>query len=40
MAATAWDALQSALQGSAYKVGTEDPAKLLAQIQAQVDAQG
>lgn len=37
---TAWDALQSALQGSAYKVGTEDPAELLAQIQAQVDAQG
>ena len=34
-----WDALQAALQGSAYQVGTEDPATLLAQIQAQVDAQ-
>ena len=37
---THWDALQTALQGSAYKVGTEDPATLLKQIQAQVDAQG
>ena len=35
----AWDALQGALQGSAYKVGTEDPQALLAEIQAQVDAQ-
>ncbi|MFT3889817.1 MAG: extracellular solute-binding protein [Arachnia sp.] len=35
-----WDALQGALQGSAYKVGTDDPAALLQQIQAQVDAQG
>ncbi|NHB83798.1 hypothetical protein G7085_01345 [Tessaracoccus sp. HDW20] len=34
-----WDALQTALQGNAYKVGTEDPAELLGQIQAQVDAQ-
>ena len=35
-----WDALQTALQGSAYKVGTEDPAALLEQIEAQVVAQG
>ena len=36
---SSWDALQTALQGNAYKVGTEDPAELLKQIQAQVDAQ-
>lgn len=35
-----WDVLQAALQGSAYQVGTTDPADLLTQIQAQVDAQG
>ncbi|HSO70225.1 MAG TPA: extracellular solute-binding protein [Arachnia sp.] len=34
-----WDALQTALQGSAYKVGTGDPAEVLSEIQAQVDAQ-
>ncbi|MHA6512037.1 extracellular solute-binding protein [Tessaracoccus sp. Z1128] len=34
-----WDALQTALQGSAYKVGAGDPAEVLAEIQAQVDAQ-
>jgi len=34
-----WDVLQTALQGSAYKVGTGDPAEVLAEIQAQVDAQ-
>ena len=34
-----WDALQAALQGSAYKVGSEEPAALLKEIQAQVDAQ-
>ena len=37
---SSWDALQTALQGSAYKVGTEDPAALLEQIEAQVVAQG
>ncbi len=37
---SSWDALQTALQGSAYKVGTEDPAALLEQIEAQVAAQG
>lgn len=35
----AWDVLQTALQGSAYKVGSGDPAEVLAEIQAQVDAQ-
>ena len=34
-----WDVLQTALQGSAYKVGTGDPAEVLSEIQAQVDAQ-
>ncbi|AQP44254.1 ABC transporter substrate-binding protein [Tessaracoccus flavus] len=34
-----WDALQGALQGEAYKVSTDDPATLLAQIQAMADAQ-
>ncbi len=34
-----WDVLQTALQGSAYKVGTEDPEQVLTEIQAQVDAQ-
>ena len=34
-----WDALQTALKASAFKVGTEDPATVLKEIQAQVDAQ-
>lgn len=34
-----WDALKTALQQNAYKVGTEDPAALLEQIEAQVAAQ-
>ena len=33
-----WDALQGALQANAYKVGVAEPAQLLAEIQAQVDA--
>ncbi|SHI65915.1 multiple sugar transport system substrate-binding protein [Tessaracoccus bendigoensis DSM 12906] len=36
---TQWDALQTSLQGNAYRVGTDDPAALLKEIQAQVDAQ-
>lgn len=35
-----WDALQGALQANAYRVGSDDPAKLLKEIQAQVNAQG
>lgn len=35
-----WDALQGALQANAYRVGSDDPAKLLKEIQAQVAAQG
>ncbi|MDO5677989.1 MAG: extracellular solute-binding protein [Propionibacteriaceae bacterium] len=35
----AWDALQTALQQNAYKIGTEEPAALLEQIEAQVAAQ-
>ena len=34
-----WDALKTALQANAYKIGTEEPAALLEQIQAQVAAQ-
>lgn len=34
-----WDALQGALQGSAGKIQTESPEKVLTDIQAQVDAQ-
>ncbi|MBB1484773.1 extracellular solute-binding protein [Tessaracoccus sp. MC1865] len=34
-----WDALQTALQANAYKIGTEEPAALLEQIEAQVAAQ-
>ncbi len=34
-----WDALQAALQDSASQIGTTDPAELLTQIQAHVDAQ-
>ncbi|GAA4906382.1 extracellular solute-binding protein [Tessaracoccus lubricantis] len=35
----AWDALQTALKQNAYKIGTEEPAALLEQIEAQVAAQ-
>lgn len=35
---TKWDALQGALQGNAHKVGVQDPAQLLTDIQAQVVA--
>lgn len=35
----AWDTLQTALQQNAYKIGTEEPAALLEQIEAQVAAQ-
>ncbi|HJE50811.1 MAG TPA: extracellular solute-binding protein [Tessaracoccus flavescens] len=35
-----WDALQAALKANAFKVGTEDPATVLEQIEAQVAAQG
>ncbi|MBB1510098.1 extracellular solute-binding protein [Tessaracoccus sp. MC1756] len=34
-----WDALKTALQANAYKIGTEEPAALLEQIEAQVAAQ-
>lgn len=35
-----WDALQTALQQNAFKIGTEEPQALLEQLEAQVAAQG